>query len=157
MQNSLDDHIDRIENLIRAVDPIESDCDTIVLSAFAENIIIAAAGLIEIAIAETLYKYCKLKNRSKVSDFFLHSINRYNSLNWQKIKEILKHFNDEWRKEIHEKIGDGTIEEINRIKKNRDNIVHGGKTDIGYKTAKELFSKAKLFSKVLDEVVVGSK
>ena len=157
MQNSLKEHIDSIESLIRVVDPIESDFDTIVLSAVADNIILASGGLIEIAISETLYKYCKLEKNQRVSNFFLESMKKYNSFSWERIREVLKHFDDEWHKEINEKIGSDSIQAISRIKKNRDYIAHGVKTDIGYPTAKDLFSKAKFFARVLDEVVMGSK
>lgn len=157
MQNNLKTHIDGIESLIRVIDPIESDFDTIVLSAVADNIILASGGLIEIAISETLYKYCKLEKNQRVSNFFLESMKKYNSFNWERIREVLKYFDDEWHKEINEKMGSDAIQAISRIKKNRDNIAHGTKTNIGYTTAKDLFLKAKLFARVLDEVVMGNE
>lgn len=157
MLPSVSAYIENVENLMKSIDQIESECDTKILNALGDHIILSSAGLIEHAMKSILYEYGELNKNHKISNFFLHSVNKYNSLNWQRIREILAHFNDEWHKEINRKVNDGTIEAINSAKKYRDHIAHGSDVDVGYKKAKIFFLAAKHFVYVLGEVVLGEE
>lgn len=157
MLPSVNTYIENVESLMKSIDKIESECDTKILNALGDHIILSSAGLIEYAVENILFEYCELDKNPKISNFFLHSVNRYNSLNWPKIREILEHFNVEWHKEINKKVKDGTIETINSVKRHRDHIAHGTDVDVGYNNAKIYFLSVKHFVYVLGEVVLGEE
>lgn len=149
-------YIQDIDERIEEMDPTAADCGSYVNYAMTAYIVLAGAGLIEIGVRSTLSEYGRAKGDFRIFEFIKYKVKRENSLDWGKIKGILRQFDSSWCDKIAKRTNGENISAIDSLKTHRDKIAHGDHAEVGYQKAKKYYSRAKCFISDFEFVVLNS-
>lgn len=150
---NLNDYMMSVDHTISAMDKVIWDVDDRIQTVFSKHVVLAGAGLIENAVSTILYEYCKNNSNRQIQRFVSRSVERQNSLNCQKIREILDGFDKEWWLKLKEKAPKKLILSVDSLKTLRDQVAHGEHNGTNYSTVRGYFDDAKKFIGILEEVV----
>jgi len=138
-------NISRIDDLIKTMDQTVSDVEPRIQNVFANHIVLAGAGFVEDSILATLSEYGNRHGDPKIARFIEKSVARNNSLNCEKIQQILNHFDKDWWPTIRGRTDIKNLSAIDSLKTLRDQIAHGKPNGTGYITVKDYYSNTKRF------------
>ncbi len=135
----------RIDSLLVMMDTAVSDVDPRIQNVFANHIILAGSGYVEIAVLATLSEYGRQHGNPRIARFVEKAIARNNSLNCEKIEKILHQFDKDWWPAIEARTAVENTSAIDSLKTLRDQIAHGKPNGTGYITVKDYYTKSKRF------------
>lgn len=148
--------INRIDSRVKAMTALLEDVDSIVQGVFASQLAIASAGLVERSVIEVLSEYGRRHGNAALSRYVQKTVARNNSLNCNKIEDILTHFNTEWWSGLAEQMTPPEKSAIDSLKTLRDQVAHGGACGAGYGTVNGYYKSVKTFVDKLCVVVLGA-
>lgn len=141
---------DRIDAYVRRVEP---DADDYKKAVFAKWLIMLSAGYTETALKEIIGQYVESRANRKISLFSSNQIERYLSINMEKLCEILGSFSAVWASDLRVQATASQIEALNSVKNLRDLFAHGRDNGVRWSTATQYWSEIKGLTLVLDAVV----
>ncbi|MEC9245313.1 MAG: HEPN domain-containing protein [Pseudomonadota bacterium] len=127
------------------MDAAVGDVDVRIQNVFANHIVLASAGYVEDSVLAALSEYGRTHGNPRIARFVEKSVSRNNSLNSEKIENILHQFDKEWWPKIAERTSRENIEAIDSLKTLRDHIAHGRHNGTGYYTVRDYYKRSKRF------------
>ena len=81
---------DSIEYQFNRFNALSRDVDIDILPILSNHMVLRVAGLVENAIQVIFSEYCRRHSNREISSFIKRTINRENSLNTEKIKNVIE-------------------------------------------------------------------
>ncbi len=149
--------VQRIDHLVTTLDSTVDSVDPIIQNLYASQVVLAAAGYVESATTHILSEYAQRHGGNpRVSRYIARTVLRNNSLNCEKIKNILDRFDSEWWLTLDRETSDQKKSAVNSLKNLRDAIAHGKQNGTGYTTVKTYYSECKKFVADMCDVILPS-
>lgn len=135
----------RIDALLASMDLVVGDADLWIQNVLANHIVLAGAGYVEDAVQAVLSEYGRVHGNVRIARFVDKTIKRSNSLNCEKIENILELFDKDLWPKIQARTNAENMSAVDSLKDLRDQIAHGKHNGTGYLTVKEYYNRSKLF------------
>ena len=135
----------RIDSLVAALDATVAEVDPVIQNVFSNHVVLAGAGYVEDSVLATLSEYGRNHGNDKIARYVEKTISRYNSLNCEKIENILHNFDKDWWPAIVSRTAIENISAVDSLKTLRDQIAHGKPNGTGYMTVRDYYVKSKRF------------
>ena len=156
MLPSVEKYIRDIDERIRDMDLIAVDCSSHINYVMATHVILSSSGLIEIGVRSTLSEYGRVNGDSRIFEFIENRVRKEYSIGWDKIKKLLKQFDEDWYDKIRQKTEEKNIQAIGSLNVLRNKIAHGDTVEVGYYQAKDYYLLTVCFMRDFYEVVLNS-
>lgn len=145
--------IQKKDHIVQTLSKGVNDVDPLIQNVYSNHVVLLGAGLVEISVAAILSDYSAARGCLQLSRFVQHSVERNNSLNCEKISNILNRFDAMWWREILNGTTNQTREAVDSLKTLRDSIAHGKPNGTGFQTVKQYYFESKKFVNTMADVV----
>lgn len=155
LPSTVTSQIQRIDHLSSQLSKASGDVDITLQTVFANHMVLAASGLIEQTVIGVLGEYGRRNGNLPLSRYLEKTAGRLNSLNCEKIENLLSHFDRSWWPRIVDETTLQDREAVNSLKTIRDQIAHGKPNGTGMVTVSGYYTGAKRFSRAFGGVLLG--
>lgn len=135
--------LQRIDQLVATLDLTVDEVDPIVQNVYANHVVLLASGYVENSTIQMLSEYGKNNGNHSVRRYIERTVSRNNSLNCEKIANILHHFDTSWWSQIEDVTPANSKTSVDSLKTLRDQIAHGKPNGTGYTTVKSYYEGGK--------------
>lgn len=111
-------------------------------SHWAKYLTVMVSGLLQFSIKLIFSKYVEDNANKTVHNYVESKLDYFRNPRLSEIYKISKEFDEDWEKEIKARTPDETKSSLFSIVSNRNNIVHGGDSDITYSRIKQYYADA---------------
>lgn len=154
MLQNIKSEIDSIEYQFVKFDKLSRDSDIDIHTVLSNHMVLRVAGLVENSLQAMFDEYCRRYSNIQISHFVSKTIRRENSLNTEKIKNIIEKLDSEIWLSVSELLESVQTEALDSIKAIRDQIAHGKSNGTGLRTVRGYFDEIKKLLKILCDKIV---
>jgi len=145
------DSIERnLDNLYSAISSVDDDE---VKAHLSKYFCVRISGYVENTVKILLNSYVERSSPKSVSAFVQHELKNLTNLTDDKLKKILKCFNDDWESSIDIDLTEQQRSSLNSVISNRNNIAHGQPDSISFKLIGQYYADLKDITKKLQEII----
>lgn len=145
---------DSIEYQFNRFNALSRDVDIDILPILSNHMVLRVAGLVENAIQAIFSEYCRRHSNREISSFIKRTINRENSLNTEKIKNVIEKLDSKIWQSISGILDSVQTEALDSIKAIRDQIAHGKTNGTGLRIVWRYFDEIKKMLTILCDKIV---
>ena len=153
LPSKVSDNIRRIDTLVQNLGQTVDDVDPLVQNVFANHVVLAGAGLVENSVIAILAEFSLKCGCQPLSSYVERTVGFNNSLNCNKIRQILDRFDNTWWADVKKLTSPASRSAVDSLKTLRDKVAHGKPNDTGFTTVKGYYAEAKIFVQCLNDVV----
>ncbi|XAP78324.1 HEPN domain-containing protein [Citromicrobium bathyomarinum] len=143
----------RIDSVVNEIDAAIVDVSPSLQGVLSSHLVILASGHVELSVKELIKRYGDAHGNRQIVRFMDKTIDRENSLNCEKIENILSRLDRGWWPRLSSSIEPDEISAIDSLKALRDQVAHGRFNGTGFMTVRNYYHGAKKFVTKLDEIV----
>jgi len=151
MNNSIYLEKKRLDYAFKLIDNV-SDEET--KSHLSRYLCVLVSGFIENSIKILLYEYANRNSSPKIVNYIQSKLNNIRNLNYERIKQILSSFSEEWFESFENKIEIDEKDALDSVIANKNNIAHGKSVGLTYVRIKDYYEKIVTIINNIDDACI---
>lgn len=140
----------KLDTLLLQINQIQDDE---IKAHMSKYFCIRVSGFLENVIKILIANYLEGTSPKAISTYVQNTMKSVTNLSEDKLKKLLKKFDDDWEYNFCQKITEQQIESLNSIISNRNSIAHGQQDNISYKLIGQYYNDVKQVVLILKEIV----